>query len=209
MLRAVLFDFGGVFTPSPFSAITDAAPELGLTPEAAVELCFGTYDRDGDHPWHRLERGEISLADAREELSALAREQEIEIDILALFGRMGSVDPDRQTMVDGARAIRERGFRTALVTNNVKEFGDGWRKMVPVDELFELVIDSSHAGVRKPDPRIFQLALDALEVTAGESVFVDDHPGNIAAAEQLGMKTVLVGPDRPQALVALDELLAG
>jgi putative hydrolase of the HAD superfamily len=77
-----------------------------------------------------------------------------------------------------------------------------------VDDLYELVIDSSHVGVRKPDPRIFQLALDQLGVTAAESVFVDDHPGNIAAAEKLGMKGVLVGPDRPLALVELDALLA-
>ena len=101
VLRAVLFDFGGVFTLSPFPVIAEAAPELGLTPEAAIELCFGVYDVDGDHPWHRLERGEISLEQARAELSALAREQEIEIDILALFGRMGKPDPDRETMVEG------------------------------------------------------------------------------------------------------------
>jgi putative hydrolase of the HAD superfamily len=208
VLRAVLFDFGGVFTLSPFPVIADAAPELGLTPEAAIELCFGVYDQDGDHPWHRLERGEITLEQARAELSALAREQEIEIDILALFGRMGKPDPDRETMVDGARQIRSRGLRTALVTNNVAEFGDGWRKMVPVDELFEVIIDSSSVGVRKPDPRIFQLALDALGVAANEAAFVDDHPGNIRAAEALGMVGILVGPDRPQALVALNEALA-
>ena len=113
-------------------------------------------------------------------------------------------------MVDGTRAIRERGFRTALVTNNVKEFGDGWRKMVPVDELFEFVIDSSHVGVRKPDPRIFQLALDRMGLPAGEAVFVDDHPGNIAADfREDRHEGVLVGPDRPKALVELDGLLAG
>jgi epoxide hydrolase-like predicted phosphatase len=208
VLRAVLFDFGGVFTPSPFPVITDAAPELGLTPQAALELCFGIYDQDGDHPWHRLERGEITLEDARAQLAALAREQEIEVDVLALFGRMGAADPDREAMVEGAREIRRRGLRTALVTNNVREFGDGWRRMVPVDELFEVVIDSSHVGVRKPDPRIFQLALEAIEIDASDAVFVDDHPGNIAAAEKLGMTGVLVGPDRPQALITLDEVLA-
>lgn len=208
VLRAVLFDFGGVFTPSPFPVIADAAPGLGLSPQAAIELCFGIYDQDGDHPWHRLERGEISLEQARTELTALAKEQEIEIDILALFGRMGAADPDRDAMVEGARRIRQRGLRTALVTNNVKEFGDGWKKMIPVDELFEVVIDSSAVGVRKPDPKIFQLALDALGVKPEEAAFVDDHPGNIAAAETLGMTGVLVGPDRPQALVALDDALA-
>jgi epoxide hydrolase-like predicted phosphatase len=208
VLRAVLFDFGGVFTPSPFPVISDAAPELGLTPQAAIELCFGIYDQDGGHPWHRLERGEITLEEARAQLAALAREQEIEVDVLALFGRMGAPDPDRDAMIEGARKIRQRGLRTALVTNNIKEFGDGWRRMVPVDELFEVVIDSSHVGVRKPDPRIFQLALEAIEVDASEAVFVDDHPGNIAAAEKLGMTGVLVGPDRPRALIALDEVLA-
>ena len=71
-----------------------------------------------------------------------------------------------------------------------------------------MVIDSSAVGVRKPDPKIFQLALDALGVLAADAVFVDDHPGNIAAAESLGMVGVLVGPDRPQALADLDEALA-
>jgi epoxide hydrolase-like predicted phosphatase len=204
----VLFDFGGVFTPSPFPVIADAAPELGLSPKAAVELCFGIYDEDGDHPWHRLERGEIPLEQARSELAALAKEQEVEVDLLALFGRLGAPDPDRDAMVEGARRIRARGLRTALVTNNVAEFGDGWRRMVPVDELFEVVIDSSAVGVRKPDPRIFQLALDALQVAASEAVFVDDHPGNVAAAEELGMTGVLVGPNRRDAFVALDKALA-
>jgi epoxide hydrolase-like predicted phosphatase len=208
MRSTVLFDFGGVFTPSPFPVISDAAPELGLTPEAAIELCFGVYDEDGDHPWHRLERGEISLERARAELAALARAQEVEVDMLALFGRMGKPDPDRETMVEGVRKLRARGIRTALITNNVAEFGDGWRKMIPVEELFEVVIDSSGVGVRKPDPRIFQMALDQLGVTAQNSVFVDDHPGNIRAAEKLGITGVLVGPDRPQSLPEIDDALA-
>jgi epoxide hydrolase-like predicted phosphatase len=128
--------------------------------------------------------------------------------MLALLGRMGKPDPDRETMVEGVRKLRERGIRTALITNNVAEFGDGWRKMIPVDELFEVIIDSSAVGVRKPDPRIFQMALDQLGVTAQDSVFVDDHPGNIRAAEKLGITGVLVGPDRPASLIDLDEALA-
>jgi epoxide hydrolase-like predicted phosphatase len=121
---------------------------------------------------------------------------------------MGKPDPDRETMVEGVRRIRARGIRTALITNNVAEFGNGWRKMIPVDELFEVIIDSSAVGVRKPDPRIFQMALDRLGVTAQDSVFVDDHPGNIRAAEKLGITGVLVGPDRPRSLADLDEALA-
>ena len=78
---------------------------------------------------------------------------------------------------------------------------------VPVDELFEVVIDSSHAGVRKPDPRIFRLALDALDVTPEQSLFLDDFPGNVAAANTLGMRGILVGTDRLAAIAELDALL--
>jgi epoxide hydrolase-like predicted phosphatase len=107
-------------------------------------------------------------------------------------------------MVERARTIKARGVKTAVVTNNVKEFGDGWRKMVPVDELFDAVIDSSAVGIRKPDPRIYHLALDALGgVAPGSAVLVDDAPGNIKAAEAIGIRGVLVGPDR---LAAMDEL---
>ena len=208
MLKAVLFDFGGVFTPSPFSTITDAAPELGLTPEQILELIFGNYAEDGDHPWHRLERGELTLVEAREELAALSREAEVDVDVMTLFGRMGTEDTQREPMVEGTRRLRERGFRTALVTNNVKEFGDGWKKMIPVDELFEHIIDSSAVGIRKPNPQIFTLALDALGIQANEAVFLDDLPANVAAAESLGITGVLVAEDRLQSLVELDRVLA-
>ena len=110
-------------------------------------------------------------------------------------------------LADRTLWLRSHGLRTALVTNNVREFGDGWRSLVPVDELFDVVIDSSHAGVRKPDPRIFRLALDALDVTPEQSLFLDDFPGNIAAAGALGMRGILVGTDRLAAIAELDTLL--
>ena len=81
--------------------------------------------------------------------------------------------------------------------------------MIPVDELFDVVVDSSQSGVRKPDPAIFALALDALNVTADRAVFLDDFPGNIAAAEAVGLRGILVGSDRLAAFDALEGLLAG
>ena len=95
------------------------------------------------------------------------------------------------------------GLRTALVTNNIAEFGDAWRSLVPVDELFDVVVDSCHAGVRKPDVRIFELALDALAVAPERAAYLDDHPANVEAAETLGMHGIVVGEDR---LAAFDEL---
>ena len=209
-IDAVFFDFGGVFTPSPFSVIRAAGPELGLDPELVLSLCFGPYDDDTDHPWHRLERGELPLIEARRQLVALAAEHDVVLDPFTLLGRLAGEDPDRSLFVDRVRELRRQGYRTGMITNNIAEFGDGWRAMVPVDELFEVIIDSSRVGVRKPDPRIYRLALEALDVEVAErAVFLDDHAGNLAGAASVGMRTVLVGPDRPAALARLDEMLAG
>ncbi|MCU1461742.1 MAG: Epoxide hydrolase N-terminal domain-like phosphatase [Acidimicrobiales bacterium] len=206
-IDAVLYDFGGVFTVSPFTAARDAGAELGMDMELAMELCFGPYHEDGDHPWHRLERGEVSLVDARAALVELATARGHDIDPFSLLASLAREDGDRPVVVERARAIRADGFRTALVTNNVAEFGDAWRAMVPVADLFEVVIDSSAAGVRKPDARIFQLALDALGVPAERSVFLDDHPANVAAAGRLGLHGIVVGADRIAAFDELDALL--
>src|SRR4030095_2990743 len=85
--------------------------------------------------------------------------------------------------------VRELGqtLVTVLLTNNVAEFGNLWRPMIPVDELFAAVIDSSGVGCRNPDPRIFQLALDAAGSRPEETIFVDDAIENVNAAERLGI----------------------
>jgi epoxide hydrolase-like predicted phosphatase len=204
---AVLYDFGGVFTVSPFTAAQQAADELGVDMELALELCFGPYHEDTDHPWHRLERGEIALEAARTALIEQAAARGIEMDPFVMLARLARPDHQRDEVVARARAIRAAGVRTALVTNNIAEFGDAWRAMVPVDELFETVIDSCHAGVRKPNPAIFELALDALGVRAEQAAFLDDHPANVAVARQLGMAAIVVGDDRLAAFDALDALL--
>lgn len=206
---AVLFDFGGVFTQSPFEVVRLHGEEVGADPEVILEVLFGSYDRDDDHPWHRLERGEVSLDDALAEIRALAGEAGLSVDPFAAFAKFGTGGSMADAMVERTRKLRADGYRTALITNNVKEFGDGWRSLVPVDELFEVVIDSSHAGMRKPNPAIFHLATDALGVAPERCVFLDDFPGNIAAAEALGITGILVGPDRHAAITALDALLAG
>jgi len=207
-IDAVLFDFGGVFTESPFLAAKEAGAELGLEAELAMELCFGPYAEDTDHPWHRLERGEVTLEDARAALVRLAAERGLDLDPLEMLVRLAREDRQREPVVARALAIKARGVRTACVTNNILEFGEGWRSLVPVDALFDAVVDSCHAGVRKPDPRIYRLALDAVDVDAEAAVFLDDHPANVAAAEALGMRGIVVGRDRLEAFDRLEELLA-
>jgi len=209
MFDAVLFDFGGVFTQSPFEVVRLHGEEMGADPEVILEVLFGAYDQDNDHPWHRLERGEVSLDDALAEIRALATDAGLEIDPFGAFAKFGTGGSMADAMVERTMRLRADGVRTALITNNVREFGDGWRSLVPVDDLFEVVVDSSHAGVRKPDPAIFRLATDALGVAPERCVFLDDFPGNIAAAEALGIRGILVGPDRHAAIDELDRVLAG
>jgi epoxide hydrolase-like predicted phosphatase len=207
-IRAVLFDFGGVYTSSPFTVFAEAADELGATPERVLSLVFGPYDRDTDHPWHRLERGEVSLIEARQTIMALASEAGLAFDPLAILARMAGTGGAREAVVAATRRLRERGLRTALVTNNAREFSRGWRSLIPIAELFDAVIDSSEVGVRKPDPAIFSLALRELGGVAPEhAVFLDDFPGNVAAARRLGMHAVLVEEDPSGALAELERLL--
>src|SRR5262249_45972460 len=206
-IRAVLFDFGGVFTSSPFSLFVEAAAELGTTPERMLDLVFGPYDRDTDPPWHRLERGELALLEARDAIIALATDAGLAFDPLAILARMAKGGGAREAVVAATRSLRTRGLRTALVTNNAREFSQGWRAMIPLAELFDAVIDSSEVGVRKPDPAIFALALRELDVAPEHAILLDDFPGNVAAARRLGMHGVLVEDDPSDALAELEALL--
>jgi epoxide hydrolase-like predicted phosphatase len=205
---AVLFDFGGVFTDSPFAVFETAAAELGAPPEQVLGIVFGPYDRDTDHPWHRLERGEIGFGETRREIMRLARDAGLDLDPLTILSRMTLGGGTRDVLVDRTRALRAAGYRTGLVTNNAREFRDGWRRVLPLAELFHAVVDSSEVGMRKPDPAIYHHALAEVGGVAPERcIFLDDFHGNVAAARQLGMAGVLVGSDVGAAIAELDRLL--
>ena len=210
-VKAVFFDFGGVFTESPFSAFDAMGADLGAKPGQLSEIIFGSYGIDGDHPWHQLERGEITLDNAREGIMQLGRDRfELNVDIYELLAKMPRDGGLRHELVDRVGRIKSvEKLPTAIITNNVKEFSDGWRSLLPVDELFDFVVDSCEEGVRKPEEAIFELALARMGDFAPEhTVFLDDHEANIATASRLGMQTVHVGPDISEAIKELDSLLA-
>ena len=206
-IQAVLFDFGGVFMDSPFAAVRAFGARQGMEPERALALLFGAYDADTDHPWHRLERGELTLLEARQAIFDLG-DPEHRIDLFEALGSLRNASV-RADMIEVAREARARGVKTAIVTNNVREFGDAWRAMLPAEDLFDAIVDSAHVGLRKPDPRIFQLALERLGgVPPADAVFLDDYEGNVAAAERLGIRGILVAEDHRPALTLLRSLLA-
>ena len=207
-IEAVLWDYGGVFTPSPFAAASVYATTLGVEPDVLIEIVFGAYDSDSDHVWHRLERGELPFPDALAEIAAAAQAAGFRFEAAEMFAGMRGDDVDRTVVVEAVRGVRARGIRTAIVTNNIREYGDAWRGQLPVDELFDTIVDSSHEGVRKPNPVIYHTALERLGVShPTRAVFLDDFEANVVAARSLGMHGIVVGPDPRVVLDALVALL--
>lgn len=203
-VRAVVWDFGGVFTTSPFIAFARYEREHGL-PEHFIRT-VNTVNPD-HNAWARLERAEIDLegfdSAFAEESAALGHAVPGRDVVRLLFGEV------RPAMVEALRRCRTH-LRTACITNNFGAVGPevvsperaaAWRD---VASLFEFVLESSKVGVRKPEPAIYRMACDQLGVTPGETVFLDDLGINLKPARALGMATIKV--DDPD--VALQELEA-
>jgi len=200
MITAVLFDFAGVLTSSPWIAMTAAGG-------GNLELLIGSYEEDTDHPWHQVERGEMAIADWAAAVTDTGRAQGVDVDFTPLQTMLGEITVNHQ-IIECIRSLREEGYRLGLITNNVREGSAMWRSLVPVDDLFEVVVDSSEVGMRKPNPAIFHHALSLLgDVPPEQAVFLDDSPGNIDGARRAGLQAILVD-DPDEAVRDLDALLA-
>jgi epoxide hydrolase-like predicted phosphatase len=192
-LRGAIFDFGGVMTESLFRRRRDADPEVvSLLAFFLNDLRSVYHLPTSTHDLHLLETGKLSEA---EFFGRLCRRH-------AAAGNP-PVDPERArklvfaeraeasaAMVDTVRQLREAGYRTALLTNNAREWEPMWRSLIPVDELFDVVVDSSVVGLRKPDPRIYELTCERLGLRPDECIFVDDLQCNVDAAAALGIEVV-------------------
>ena len=208
-IDAVLWDFGGVFSPSPFAAIRDYGASIGVDADLITEAMFGPMHDTPDHPWHRLERGEAKLTEAVEHTRKALAEHGVDFSIRDMFSRMGDMASgasDRTKVRERAEELRDLGFRQCIVTNNLAEFRDMWRGTMPVDEIFDDVVDSHEVGLRKPDPAIYHLAAERTGVPLERSAFLDDLPANVDAASALGCHGILVEEDPASALVRLAEL---
>jgi epoxide hydrolase-like predicted phosphatase len=201
----VLFDFHGVLTDaSPWDAFAAAGGEA--EPDVVLEVFVGNYAADTDHPWHQLERGEITMAEFGVGLLARAQAAGITLDFSALRDYHSEMAAHPR-MVETIAALKANGYRTGLVTNNIKEAGDEWRSLVDLGALFDVVVDSCVVGMRKPDPRIFAHALRELgNVEPAAAVFLDDHPANVEGARNAGLRAILV-EDVDAAIVELHALL--
>jgi putative hydrolase of the HAD superfamily len=192
-LKAVISDFGGVLTTPLMQSFAAVQDVTGIEPAALGRAMQRAAERDGVHPLFELECGRVSEADF---LAGLEADLEQELDHRPELHRFTEIYFDalhpNDSMIELMRELRDSGWRMALLTNNVREWEPLWRSMLPVDEIFELVVDSGFEGVRKPDPEIYRRTVERLGdgVAAEHCLFVDDVEVNVAAARELGMRAV-------------------
>ena len=173
-----------------------------------MRVLMGDYGTDSDHPWHRLERGEISLAEHRELTTALLTAAGIEPLPAPAPGAPRMRFEPNGPVVDLVNDLRSHGVRLGVLTNNVREFRPLWWDLLPFDDWFDDIVDSHEVGLRKPDPAIYQLALGRLGAAAERTAFLDDVATNVDAATRVGMVGVLVDDD-PLPAVATVRALVG
>jgi putative hydrolase of the HAD superfamily len=209
-VEAIVSDFGGVLTTPLFQSFLRFGESHGVPLETLGVVMQRIAERDGENPLFALERGELTEAEFNSRLeTGLRAELGRDIDMAEFADAYFAGLDTNQVFVDWLRDARERrGLRLALLTNNVREWEARWRAMLPVDELFELVVDSAFVGLRKPDPRIYELTLKRLGLPAQSCAFVDDFEHNCAAAAALGMHAVWFR-DNEQAIAELEAVLGG
>lgn len=195
MIKAVLWDFGGVILTSPFEAMERFERDNGLPPGFFRSL--NSYNHH-DNAWARLERNEVGIDDFCDEFEAEAAAAGHRVDARALLGvLLGDVRP---AMVEAVKRCKER-LKVGLLTNNFA-WGEGPQELRDIVALFDVVIESSKVGVRKPEPRFYEMACELLGIEPHEAVFLDDLGINLKPARGMGMATIkVVDPD-----AALDEL---
>ncbi|HWO84385.1 MAG TPA: HAD family phosphatase [Solirubrobacterales bacterium] len=190
-LRAVVSDFGGVLTTPLLAAFAAFQDDSGISPEN-LGLAMREGLAEGEElPLFKLERGEISEDEFVERLedgleSILGHRPHLHHFRHKFFG---ALDPNGE-MIELMRELKASGLKMAMLTNNVREWEPLWRSMLPVDEIFEEIVDSAFVGCRKPEGRIYELTLERIGIPAEACLFVDDLQVNCEAAEKAGMRAV-------------------
>ncbi len=204
MIEAVIWDFGGVFTASPFEAFERYEREKGI-PVGVIRKINSTNHEN--NAWAMFERSDIDFVGFDEAYAAEALALGYQIpgrDVVALLA--GEFRPE---MIEALRRIKTR-FKTGCITNNMPADAAGAGTAAlrsiyarEIMELFDVVIESSKIGIRKPDPRIYQMMCNQLGVKPGACVYLDDLGGNLKPARAMGMTTIKV-VSAPQAIAELE-----
>jgi len=191
-LRPIISDFGGVLTTPLVQSFMAFQDQTGITTETlGTAMQAATEENGGENPLFEMERGEITevafldqLTDALEPLLGhrpeMHRFREIYFEAL---------EPN-PPMIELMRELKAESFQMAMLTNNVREWEPLWRSMLPVDEIFETVVDSGFVGCRKPESQIYELTLERVAAPAETCLFVDDVLVNVEGARKAGLNAV-------------------
>jgi len=208
-IEAIISDFGGVLTSPLLDSFASFQDTSGISLRDLGEAMAAVSRRIGANPLFELETGRMTekafLAAIAEELTGrLGRPVE-----LHGFGEryFEELHPNEQ-LIGHMRELRDRGYKMAICTNNVREWERLWRAKLPVDEIFDVVVDSAFVGTRKPERRIYEITLERLGVAAPAALFIDDIEVNCSAAAELGMATIWFR-DTDQAIEEIETTLAG
>jgi len=202
MIEAVIWDFGGVMTTSPFEAFARFEAERGLPLDIIRRTNAANHL---ENAWAKFERAEIDLTTFDELFAAESRALGAEVrgaDVLPLLS--GDLRPE---MIEALRRVKAR-CKTGCITNNLPANSIGSRSgrslyVAEVMVLFDHVIESAKIGLRKPDPRIYRMMIEALNVDPRHCVYLDDLGVNLKPAREMGMTTIKV-QDAPQAIAELE-----
>jgi len=207
-IEAVISDFGGVLTSALADSFVGVLDSSGVSLEELGKAMAAVAARAGSNPLFELETGRLSEAQFMGSLSDELSERRGSRVELAGFGEryFRHLQPNDR-MIDHMRGLRERGYKLAICTNNVREWEARWRAMLPVDEIFDVVVDSAFVGSRKPEPRIYQITLERLGTAPEAALFVDDVEINCQAARELGIQAIHFR-DTDQAIQEIEAALA-
>jgi epoxide hydrolase-like predicted phosphatase len=203
-----VFDFGGVLITPITDKIARLADRHGVAMETLLEVLMGLrHESTADHPWHRAERGEVAVADLQELAEPYAEKKGLRLDGDEIDHMLAPtyllVDP----MIERLARLRDEGYVTALLTNSFREFRPILERNVDF-ALFDVIVDSSEVGFRKPEPAIYALMAERLGVAPARTVYLDDFADNLAGAKLAGWACIHVR-EPAQAIAELDQLLAG
>jgi putative hydrolase of the HAD superfamily len=200
-IEAVVFDIGGVVMESPLHAIARYERDHGLAADAINRAVVASGELGA---WARLERGELTLAAFGALFEADCRACGIAVDAARLMAYVATAQVPRPRMLAAIRRLRGAGLRVGALTNNW--VADGPRAAEALRGHFDVFVESAVVGLRKPDPRIYELVCRQLGVPPARAAFLDDIGGNLKPARALGMTTIKVD-DPEQALRELGAVL--